>query len=104
LSEPPSVELDHRLRDYGLQATGWNESQQAFDAVMQVLPPKLASSLIAFALVTAVLGSSAGHVPATNDSVNRKDLGRLLAPRDDECGTPIGLGRRTDRRVRKSNG
>jgi hypothetical protein len=51
LSEPPSVELDHRLRDYGLQATGWNESLAAFDAVTKVLPPKLASSLIAFALL-----------------------------------------------------
>jgi len=51
LSEPPSVELDHRLRDYGLQTTGWNESLQAFDAVTKVLPPKLASSLIAFALL-----------------------------------------------------
>lgn len=51
LSEPPSVELDHRLRDYGLQATGWQESLAAFDAVTKVLPPKLASSLIAFALL-----------------------------------------------------
>ncbi|MDX2136481.1 MAG: DUF927 domain-containing protein [Chloroflexota bacterium] len=51
LSEPPSVELDHRLRDYGLQATGWNESLAAFDALTKVLPPKLASSLIAFALL-----------------------------------------------------
>jgi hypothetical protein len=51
LSEPPSVELDHRLRDYGLQTTGWNESLQAFDAVTKVLPPQLASCLIAFALL-----------------------------------------------------
>ncbi len=51
LSEPPSVELDHRLRDYGLQATDWQESLVAFDAVTKVLPPKLASSLIAFALL-----------------------------------------------------
>jgi hypothetical protein len=51
LSEPPSVELDHRLRDYGLQATGWKESLTAFDAVTKVLPPQLASCLIAFALL-----------------------------------------------------
>jgi hypothetical protein len=51
LSEPPSVELDHRLRDYGLQATGWNESLAAFDAVTKVLPPQLASGLIAFGLL-----------------------------------------------------
>lgn len=50
LAEPPSVELDHRLRDYGLQATKWQESLQAFDAVTKVLPPNLASCLIAFAL------------------------------------------------------
>ncbi len=51
LSEPLSVELDQRLRDYGLQATGWNESLAAFDAVTKVLPPHLASALIAFALL-----------------------------------------------------
>jgi hypothetical protein len=50
LAEPPSVELDHRLRDYGLQAATWQESIQAFDAVTKVLPPNLASCLIAFAL------------------------------------------------------
>jgi hypothetical protein len=51
LAEPPSVELDHRLHDYGLQANGWQESLQAFDAVMKVLPPQLAPCLIAFALL-----------------------------------------------------
>jgi hypothetical protein len=51
LSEPPSVELDHRLRDYGLRATGWNESLAAFDALTKVLPPGLVSCLIAFALL-----------------------------------------------------
>ena len=50
LAESPSVELDHRLRDYGLQATTWQESLQAFDAVTKVLPANLASCLIAFAL------------------------------------------------------
>jgi hypothetical protein len=51
LSEPPSVELDHRLRDYGLQAASWSDSLAAFDAVAKVLPPNLAPSLIAFALL-----------------------------------------------------
>lgn len=31
LAEPPSVELDQRLRDYGLQAASWQESLHAFD-------------------------------------------------------------------------
>jgi len=51
LAEPPSVELDHRLRDYGLQAANWSDSLAAFDAVTKVLPPHLASCLIAFALL-----------------------------------------------------
>lgn len=50
LAEPPSVELDHRLRDYGLQASGWSESLSAFDAVTKVLPSNLVSCLISFAL------------------------------------------------------
>ncbi len=51
LAEPPSVELDHRLRDYGLQAASWGDSLAAFDAVTKVLPPHLTSCLIAFALL-----------------------------------------------------
>ncbi|MDL1902052.1 DUF927 domain-containing protein [Anaerolineae bacterium CFX9] len=51
LAEPPSVELDHRLRDYGLQVSSWTDSLAAFDAVTKVLPPHLASCLIAFALL-----------------------------------------------------
>jgi hypothetical protein len=31
LAEPPSVELDQRLRDYGVQAVSWDESLKAFD-------------------------------------------------------------------------
>lgn len=54
LAEPPSVELDQRLRDYGLQAVSWNESLQAFDAVTKVLPSNLAPSLIAFALLPVI--------------------------------------------------
>ena len=51
LTDSPAVELDQRLRDYGLQTTSWPESLQAFDAVTKVLPPRMASSLIAFALL-----------------------------------------------------
>jgi hypothetical protein len=51
LAEPPSVELDQRLRDYGLQAANWSDSLAAFDAVTKVLPSHLASCLIAFALL-----------------------------------------------------
>ncbi len=54
IAEPPSVELDHRLREYGLQAASWQESLSAFDAVTKVLLPNLASSLIAFALLPIV--------------------------------------------------
>jgi len=71
LSEPPSVELDHRLRDYGLRATGWNESLAAFDALTKVLPPGLVSCLIAFAMLpvvqrffpaAATCGASGGYI------------------------------------------
>jgi len=51
LAEPPSVELDYRLRDYGLQAASWSDSLAAFDAVTKVLPPHLVSCLIAFTLL-----------------------------------------------------
>jgi hypothetical protein len=51
LAEPPSVELDNRLRDYGLQAAIWSDGLAAFDAVRKVLPPQLAPCLIAFALL-----------------------------------------------------
>lgn len=54
LAEPPSVELDQRLRDYGLQAVNWDESLKAFDAVTKVLPSNLAPSLIAFALLPVI--------------------------------------------------
>ena len=54
LSEPPSVELDHRLRDYGLKEASWTESLKAFDAVTRVLPPQLVSALIAFAMLPAL--------------------------------------------------
>ncbi|MBZ0278968.1 MAG: DUF927 domain-containing protein [Anaerolineae bacterium] len=54
LAEPPSVELDQRLHDYGLQTTNWDESLAAFDAVTRVLPSNLAPALIAFALLPVI--------------------------------------------------
>ncbi|MEQ8677112.1 MAG: hypothetical protein RLP44_29710 [Aggregatilineales bacterium] len=54
LAEPLSVELDQRLRDYGLQAVSWKESLQAFDAMVKVLPSDLAPSLIAFAFLPLI--------------------------------------------------
>ena len=54
LAEPPSVELDQRLRDYGLQASSWQVSLQAFDAVTKVLPAQLAPCLISFALLPVI--------------------------------------------------
>src|SRR5690606_17930578 len=85
LSEPPSVELDHRLRDYGLQTTGWQESLAAFDAVTKVLPPRLASSLIAFALLPvlqrffpAVAPRPAVHLVGTSGS-GKSEIASLLS-------------------------
>ena len=54
LAEPPSVELDQRLHDYGLQASSWQESLQAFDALTKVLPAQLAPCLISFALLPVI--------------------------------------------------
>ncbi|MEO1645643.1 MAG: hypothetical protein AAFR67_10680, partial [Chloroflexota bacterium] len=51
LSEPPSVELDNRLRDYGVKALDIQESLDAFAAVTKVLPEQHAPALIAFALL-----------------------------------------------------
>ncbi|MCB9451457.1 MAG: DUF927 domain-containing protein [Anaerolineaceae bacterium] len=85
LSDPPSVELDHRLRDYGLQATGWNESLAAFDTVTKVLPPKLASCLIAFALLPvlqrffpAAAPRPAVHLVGTSGS-GKSEIASLLS-------------------------
>ena len=85
MSEPPSVELDHRLRDYGLLTTGWNESLTAFDAVTKVLPPQLASCLIAFALLPvlqrffpATAPRPAVHLVGTSGS-GKSEIASLLS-------------------------
>jgi hypothetical protein len=51
VDEPPDVELDARLRDYGLQDTIWEESVKAFEAMIPVFPKQLAPTCIAFALL-----------------------------------------------------
>ena len=43
------VELETRLRDYRLSEADWTESRAAFEAMIAVFPPDLASVLIAFA-------------------------------------------------------
>jgi hypothetical protein len=51
VEEPPDVELDARLRDYGLQDTTWQDSLNAFEAMIPVFPKQLAPTCIAFALL-----------------------------------------------------
>ena len=54
LAESPKVELDQRLRDYGVKASSWKDSLQAFDAMIKVMPPELAPCLISFALLPVI--------------------------------------------------
>ena len=51
MAQPPSVELDTRLRDFGLQAIDWQQGLDAFTAVTKVLPEKNAPALLSFALL-----------------------------------------------------
>ncbi|MBI5961807.1 MAG: primase C-terminal domain-containing protein [Chloroflexi bacterium] len=51
MEEPPDVELDARLRDYGLQDTTWENGVRAFEAMIPVFPKQLAPTCIAFALL-----------------------------------------------------
>lgn len=54
LTEPPEVELESRLRDYRLCGADWQDSLEAFKAVVATLPRHLAPSLIAFAMLPVV--------------------------------------------------
>jgi hypothetical protein len=54
LDDPPEIELDSRLRDYGLQDTDWKDSLAAFEAMIPVFPKQLAPTCIAFALLPLV--------------------------------------------------
>ncbi|MBI5961611.1 MAG: primase C-terminal domain-containing protein [Chloroflexi bacterium] len=51
VDEPPDVELDARLRDYGLQDTTWENGLAAFEAMIPVFPKHLVPTCIAFALL-----------------------------------------------------
>jgi hypothetical protein len=50
----PEVELETRLRDYGLRETAWTQSLAAFAALRDALPADIAPSLIAYALLPLV--------------------------------------------------
>ncbi len=85
LAEPPSVELDHRLRDYGLQASSWEDSLKAFEAVVKVLPEQLTPALIAFALLPvlqrffpATATRPAVHLVGTSGS-GKSEIASLLS-------------------------
>jgi hypothetical protein len=54
LADPPSVELDNRLREYGLTASAWEKSISAFEHMIAVLPEQLAPSLLSFALLPII--------------------------------------------------
>lgn len=54
VDDPPEIELDARLRDYGLQDANWLDSLAAFEAMIPVFPKQLAPVCIAFALLPLV--------------------------------------------------
>ncbi len=54
LAEPPEIELDARLRDYGLHESTWEDGLRAFEAMIPVFPKELAPTCIAFALLPLV--------------------------------------------------
>ncbi len=54
IENPPEVELDARLRDYGLQDADWDDCLSAFEAMIPVFPKQLAPACIAFALLPLV--------------------------------------------------
>lgn len=54
LTQPPEVEVETRLRDYGLVQGEWSSSLNAFTKAAAVLPKRLAPVLLAFALLPIV--------------------------------------------------
>jgi hypothetical protein len=54
LTQPPEVEVETRLRDYGLSREEWSSSLNAFTRAVAVLPKRLAPALIAFAMLPVV--------------------------------------------------
>ena len=51
MTESPEVELESRLRGYGLCDSSWHDGLKAFRAAVAVFPKELSSTLIAFALL-----------------------------------------------------
>jgi len=51
LETSPEVELESRLRDYGLASASWDEALAAFQAAVAVFPPNFAPALTAFSLL-----------------------------------------------------
>ena len=85
LAEPLSVELDQRLRDYGLKAISWHDSLESFDTMSKVLPSNLASALISFALLPslqrlfpATATRPAAHLVGTSGS-GKSEIASLLS-------------------------
>lgn len=54
LAQPPEVELEPRLHDYGLSQAPWEAGLNAFLNMGAVLPTRLAPTLLAFALLPVV--------------------------------------------------
>jgi hypothetical protein len=54
IADPPEIELDARLRDYGLRTADWTDSLAAFEAMSLVFPKQIAPACIAFALLPLV--------------------------------------------------
>ncbi|GAB4514716.1 MAG: hypothetical protein OHK0046_17200 [Anaerolineae bacterium] len=52
--QAPEVELETRLRDYGLHEADWSQSLAAFDALRDALPVDIAPALIAYAVLPLV--------------------------------------------------
>jgi len=85
MEEPPEVELDARLRDFGLQDTTWENGVDAFEAMIPVFPKQLAPTCIAFALLPllqrffpAVAPRPAIHLAGTYGS-GKSELAALMS-------------------------
>jgi hypothetical protein len=85
LGSQPEVALEHRLRDYGLSDSTWEQGLDAFHAAIGVFPPELASILIAYALLPlvqrffpAAVPKPALHLVGTTGS-GKSEIAALMA-------------------------